>query len=31
LALELRQKNYQAYYIDGGFQAFISIPPSKYY
>ena len=31
LALDLRKQNYQAYYIDGGFQAFISIPPSMYY
>ena len=31
LALELNNQNYQAYYIDGGFQAFISIPPSMYY
>lgn len=31
LALELVKQNYQAYYIDGGFQAFINIPPSMYY
>lgn len=31
LTLQLRQMNYQAYYIDGGFQAFMSIPPTKYY
>lgn len=31
LVLQLRQNHYQAYYIDGGFQAFISIPPIKYY
>lgn len=31
LVTQLRQQNYQAFYIDGGFQAFLNIPSSKYY
>ena len=27
----LRQNHYDAYYIDGGFQAFLNLPSQKYY
>lgn len=31
LVIDLRRHHYEAYYIDGGFQAFIHQPPPKYY
>lgn len=31
LSEELRKNGYDAYYIDGGFRGFLSIPPKKYY
>lgn len=31
IAQKLRELNYDAYYIDDGFQAFLHIPPDKYY
>ena len=31
VAEELRQKGYDAYYVDGGFRGFLNIPPKIYY
>lgn len=31
VSLQLNQEGYDTFYINGGLQAFLSIPPSKYY